>query len=36
VLISEFDWSVEYGYSERGQAGNAAVRAPRYIHIDDQ
>lgn len=36
VLISEFDWSVEYGYSERGQAGNAAVRAPRYIHIEDQ
>jgi surface antigen len=36
VLISEFDWSGGYEYSERGQAGNAAVRAPRYIHIDDQ
>lgn len=34
VLISEFDWSVEYGYSERGTAGTGAVRAPRYIHID--
>jgi surface antigen len=33
VLVSEFDWSVEYGYSERGGAGAAAVRAPRYIHI---
>lgn len=35
VLISEFDWSVEFGYSERGNAGSAPVRAPRYIHIGD-
>lgn len=30
VVVSEFDWSVEYGYSQR-----TLVRAPRYIHIQD-
>lgn len=35
VVISEFDWSVKYGYSQRGQAGTTSVRAPRYIHIQD-
>ena len=35
VVISEFDWSVEHGYSQRGQSGTPAVRAPRYIHIRD-
>ncbi len=29
VLISEYNWSVSYGYTER------TVRAPRYIHIKD-
>jgi surface antigen len=36
VVISEFDWSVEHGYSQRGQPGTTSVRAPRYIHIQDQ
>lgn len=27
VLISEYNWGVKYGYSQR------TVRAPRYIHI---
>ncbi len=35
VVISEFDWSVEYGYSQRGQAGTTPVRGPRYIHVQD-
>lgn len=30
VVVSELDWSVEYGYSQR-----TLVRAPRYIHIQD-
>jgi surface antigen len=30
VVVSEFDWSVENGYSQR-----TLVRAPRYIHIQD-
>ena len=30
VVVSEFDWSVEYGYSQR-----TLVRAPRYIHVQD-
>lgn len=30
VVVSEFDWSVEYGYSQR-----TLVRAPRFIHIQD-
>ena len=30
VVVSEFDWSVEYGYSQR-----TLVRAPRYIHVLD-
>ena len=30
VVISEFDWNVEHGYSQRGE-----VRAPRYIHVQD-
>ena len=30
VVVSEFDWTVEYGYSQR-----TLVRAPRYIHIQD-
>ncbi len=28
VVVSEFDWDVEYAYSQR-----ESVRAPRYIHI---
>lgn len=36
VVVSEFDWSVAHGYSQRGQAGTSAVRAPRYIHVLDQ
>lgn len=35
VVISEFDWSVEHGYSQRGQSGTSPVRAPRYIHVRD-
>ena len=35
VVLSEFDWSVEHGYSQRGQSGTPPVRAPRYIHIRD-
>jgi surface antigen len=31
VVVSEFDWNVEYGYSQR-----TLVRAPRYIHIQDR
>jgi surface antigen len=30
VVVSEFDWDVEFGYSQR-----TLVRAPRYIHIQD-
>jgi surface antigen len=30
VLISEYDWSVKHGLSQRHQ-----VRAPRYIHVKD-
>jgi hypothetical protein len=30
VVVSEFDWDVQYGYSQR-----TLVRAPRYIHIQD-
>lgn len=30
VVVSEFDWDVDYGYSQR-----TLVRAPRYIHIQD-
>ena len=30
VVVSEFDWNVEYGYSQR-----TLVRAPRYIHVQD-
>ena len=30
VVVSEFDWSVAFGYSQRTD-----VRAPRYIHIQD-
>ena len=30
VVVSEFDWNVDYGYSQR-----TLVRAPRYIHIQD-
>jgi len=36
VVISEFDSSVKYGYSQRGQQGTPAVRAPRYIHVADR
>ncbi len=36
VVISEFDLSVEHGYSKRGEAGTSPIRAPRYIHIKDQ
>lgn len=36
VVVSEFDWSVQYGYSQRGQPGTTSVRAPRYIHIQDR
>jgi surface antigen len=36
VVVSEFDWNVQYGYSQRGQAGTSPVRAPRYIHVSDQ
>lgn len=35
VVVSEFDWSVEHGYSQRGQSGTAPVRAPRYVHVQD-
>jgi len=35
VVLSEFDWTVKHGYSQRGEAGQAPVRAPRYIHIKD-
>ncbi len=35
VVISEFNLSVEHGYSKRGEAGTSPVRAPRYIHIRD-
>ena len=35
VVVSEFDWSVRHGYSQRGQVGTTSVRAPRYIHIQD-
>ncbi|HET7720341.1 MAG TPA: CHAP domain-containing protein [Acidimicrobiales bacterium] len=31
VVVSEFDWSVEYGYSQRTLVG-----APRYIHVQDR
>ena len=30
VVVSELDWDVDYGYSQR-----TLVRAPRYIHIQD-
>ena len=36
VLVSEFDWSVQYGFSQRGQPGTTSVRAPRYIHIQNR
>ncbi len=36
VVISEFDSSVKYGYSQRGQQATPAVRAPRYIHVNDR
>ncbi len=36
VVISEFNLSVEHGYSKRGEAGTTPVRAPRYIHIGDR
>ena len=35
VVVSEFDRSVPFGYSQRGQAGTSPVRAPRYIHVQD-
>lgn len=35
VVVSEFDWSVQYGHSQRGQLGTTSVRAPRYVHIQD-
>jgi surface antigen len=36
VVVSEFDWTVEHGYSQRGQDGTPPVHAPRYIHIQDR
>ena len=36
VVISEFNLSVEHGYSMRGEPGMSSIRAPRYIHIKDQ
>jgi hypothetical protein len=30
VVVSEFDWSGDFGYSQR-----TLVRAPRYIHVRD-
>jgi surface antigen len=30
VVVSEFDWSGDFGYSQR-----TLVRAPRYIHVQD-
>lgn len=30
VVVSEFDWDVDFGYSQR-----TLVRAPRYIHVQD-